>query len=59
MRHEADAITLLEHLDPDELRTILDRLEREHAAIMVLLRAARARDRKRASTCHPLPLHET
>jgi hypothetical protein len=37
---------LLNTLNADDLRRQLDRLEEERAALLVLLRAARARERK-------------
>jgi hypothetical protein len=47
MRGHTDSTTLLNRLDADELRQHLDRLDEERAAVLVLLRAARARERAR------------
>jgi len=46
MNHDTDPIAILEQLDPEDLRTRLDQLDRQRSAILVLLRAARARQRK-------------
>ena len=43
---------LLDRLDAEDLRARLDRLESERAAILVLLRAARAKERAALAKVH-------
>jgi hypothetical protein len=45
MPRDTDPTALLAQLDADELRRRLDQLEGERAAVLLLLRAARAKER--------------
>ena len=57
MRATSDPLALLDQLDAAALRRRLDQLDRERSALMVLLRAARARER--AARPSPPPPEDT
>jgi hypothetical protein len=48
----ADPVAILEALDADTLRRRLDDLDAARAAVLTLLRAARARERSRCRGTH-------
>jgi hypothetical protein len=52
---DADAVSLIEQLDPAALRRQIAELERRRRALGVLLKAAIARERQRARVATPNP----